>query len=107
MGDDAILYSENGRGQSLDGEKAGGYVSRANPSTDVQRLKIALHSSDADPEILSDYTLALFDSDVTDEEIRKSAIENLEDFLKARKKRLGLSVMVHIDPRCRYRQICG
>ncbi|KAL9627930.1 MAG: hypothetical protein Q9164_007447, partial [Protoblastenia rupestris] len=38
--------------------------------------------SDADPEILSDYIWAILQSDTTDEEIRKSAIENLEDFLK-------------------------
>lgn len=90
MGDDAIHQRANGRGQSLDGEKARGYVSGIKSLKHVQMLKIALHSSDADPEILSDYTLALFDSDVTDEEIRKSAIENLEDFLKSRKTLLGL-----------------
>lgn len=61
------------------------------------KLTAGVDSSDADPEILSDYTLALFESDVADEEIRKSAIENLEDFLKARELIVTPSTEAYID----------
>lgn len=41
--------------------------------------------SDADPDVLADYVLALLRSDVPDDAIQKSAVDNLEDFLKDRK----------------------
>jgi hypothetical protein len=58
-----------------------------NPSLlkQARRLIVPFDSSDADPEILTDYSIAILESAGTDEEIRKSAIENLEDFLKERK----------------------
>lgn len=39
-------------------------------------------SSDADSDVLADYVLALIRSDAPDEEIRKTSVENLEDFLR-------------------------
>ncbi|KAL9115262.1 MAG: hypothetical protein Q9227_001056 [Pyrenula ochraceoflavens] len=38
--------------------------------------------SDADPDVLGDFVLALLKSDASDDEIRRNSIENLEDFLK-------------------------
>lgn len=39
-------------------------------------------SSDADSDVLADYVLALIRSDAPDDEIRKTSVENLEDFLR-------------------------
>ena len=40
-------------------------------------------SSDADSDVLADYVLALIRADTPEPELRASAIENLEDFLKS------------------------
>jgi len=39
-------------------------------------------SSDADSDVLADYVLALIRADTPDEDSKKNAIENLEDFLR-------------------------
>jgi hypothetical protein len=57
----------------------------------TQKLTTLCDSSDADPEILTEYCFAILQSDATDEEIKKSAIENLEDFLKEREYLARLS----------------
>jgi hypothetical protein len=40
------------------------------------------HSSDADSDVLADYVLALIRADTPDEDLKKNAMENLEDFLR-------------------------
>ena len=40
------------------------------------------NSSDADSDVLADYVLALIRADTPDEDLKKNAIENLEDFLR-------------------------
>ena len=39
-------------------------------------------SSDADSDVLADYVLALIRADAPEQELKKSAVENLEDFLR-------------------------
>lgn len=39
-------------------------------------------SSDADSDVLADYVLALIRADSPDEDLKKNAAENLEDFLR-------------------------
>ncbi|KAL9617015.1 MAG: hypothetical protein Q9160_008169 [Pyrenula sp. 1 TL-2023] len=45
----------------------------------IKRLE---NISDADPDVLAEYVLALLRSDAPDDTVQKSATENLEDFLK-------------------------
>ena len=40
------------------------------------------NSSDADSDVLADYVLALIRADTPDGDLKKNAIENLEDFLR-------------------------
>lgn len=40
--------------------------------------------SDADPDVLADYVLALVRVDAPEQELRNASIENLEDFLRER-----------------------
>ena len=47
-------------------------------------LTYSVLSSDADSEVLADYVLALIRNDGSLAELRSSAIENLDDFLKNR-----------------------
>jgi hypothetical protein len=42
-------------------------------------------SSDADPDVLAEYVLAILKSDVPDAEIRAQMLEHLPDFLNERK----------------------
>ena len=42
------------------------------------------HSSDADPDVLAEYVLAILKSDVPDAEIRAQMLEHLPDFLNER-----------------------
>lgn len=46
------------------------------------KILISPHSSDADSDVLADYVLALIRADSSEPELRKSAVDNLEDFLK-------------------------
>lgn len=41
-----------------------------------------IHSSDADSDVLADYVLALIRADSPEQELKKGAIENLDDFLR-------------------------
>lgn len=41
-------------------------------------------SSDADPDVLAEYVLAILKSDVPDEEVRAQMLEHLPDFLNER-----------------------
>lgn len=45
-------------------------------------LALMNHSSDADSDVLADYVLALIRADTPDEDLKKNAMENLEDFLR-------------------------
>lgn len=45
-------------------------------------LTATLFRSDADSDVLADYVLALIRAETPEPELRLSAIENLEDFLK-------------------------
>ena len=52
--------------------------------TSLDRGTNKLHRSDADPDVLADYVLALVKSDESDEQVKQNCLENLEDFLKDR-----------------------
>ena len=45
-------------------------------------LDVMTNSSDADSDVLADYVLALIRADTPDEDLKKNAVENLEDFLR-------------------------
>ncbi len=45
-------------------------------------IAFAENSSDADSDVLADYVLALIRADTPDEDLKKNAVENLEDFLR-------------------------
>ncbi|KAI9875578.1 MAG: hypothetical protein M1830_008324, partial [Pleopsidium flavum] len=45
-------------------------------------VAFANNSSDADSDVLADYVLALIRADTPDDDLKKNAVENLEDFLR-------------------------
>ena len=70
----------------MGGKEAGRYVSLLQ---DAMICPSAFHlqnvcdpSSDADSDVLADYVLALIRADSPEQELKKGAIENLEDFLR-------------------------
>lgn len=48
---------------------------------ECERLKLVLCRCDADPEVLSDYVLALLRHDASDGDLQNLLREQLEDFL--------------------------
>ena len=58
---------------------------------------LCLRSSDADPDVLADYVLALLTSDEPEDKIRANCLDNLEDFLKESKvSRLAIGTLTDI-----------
>ena len=49
---------------------------------------LTCHSSDADPDVLGDYVLALLKTDAPDDSVRRNASEHLQEFLHERQLRV-------------------
>lgn len=86
----------------MGGQETGGHVSpRDARSQLIAQGKVRLIyvrsacSSDADSDVLADYVLALIRSDAPDDEIRKTSVENLEDFL--RESALNISITARLS----------
>lgn len=61
------------------------------------RLTALSHSSDADPDVLAEYVLAILKSDVPDTEIRAQMLEHLPDFLSEREISIWLRIGAFTD----------